>query len=459
MKQRTIRLAATSARVTTGAVVAAACVLGIAGAVAAPWPTVQNEPATTVVTPVPGDTTLICNGSLRALGRDASQADLMVSAGVPRLRVETEQGSAVAEPLSMPDVTGGEGAQTITAHVQGRQVPLIAASESIRLSDEDLRGFAAAPCREASTQSWLVGGDVSTGASDIIVLSNGGSVPATVDFTVYGLQRATSTTIVPPRTQVGLPLASVAAGEQRPVVEVTSSGAPVRAALQSAFTRTLDAVGIDLQDGAGGAQKRLMLLGVQSDPATAADDATGIVLRMLAPSEEARAEIRVRETGSLRVLEEYTVELAAMIPSEISLPGLPKGAYDIEVDASEAVVAAARQTQRVEGLQDFSWMLPSPAMQGRVMFSVPSGAPATVYLRNAQDTAAIVTLDGDDQRTVELAASGSTAVSLRAGTYILESESAVHAAVGMLNTSGAPGIAGWPLWPPAATQRPIVVHP
>ncbi|UNK69704.1 DUF5719 family protein [Microbacterium sp. H1-D42] len=459
MKQRTIRLAATGARIATGAVVAAACVLGVAAAVAAPWPQVQNEPATTVVTPVPGDTTLICNGSFRALGRDSSQADLMVSAGVPRLRVEAEQDSAVTEPLSMPDVTGGDGAQTITAHVQDRTVPLIAASESIRLFDEDLRGFAAAPCREASMHSWLVGGDVSTGASDIIVLSNPGSVPATVDLTVYGLQRAASTTIVPPRTQIGLPLASVAAGEQRPVVEVTSSGAPVRATLQSAFTRTLDAVGIDLQDGIGGAQNQLMLLGVQSDPASAGDDATGIVLRMLAPDAEAQATIRVREEGSLRVLDEYTFELAAMIPSEISLPGLAQGAYDIEVEATAPIVAAARQTQRDGGKQDFSWMLPAPALQGTVMFSVPSGAPATLYLRNTQDSPVTVTLDGADQRTVELQASDSATVRLRAGAYTLESESPVHAAVGMLNTSGTPAIAGWPLWPPAATQRPIVVHP
>lgn len=458
MKQRTVRLAATGARIATGAMVAAACVVGVVVAVAAPWPTVHTEAAVTTVRPVPGDTTLVCNGSFRALGRDSSRADLMVSAAAPRLSVEADRDASTREPLEMPDVTGGTGAQTITGRVQDREVPLLAASESVRISDDDLHGLAAAPCREAGMHSWLVGGDVSIGASDIIVLSNPGSVPATVDLNVYGQQRSASTTIVPPRTQLGVPLASISGGEQRPVIEVVSTGAPVRATLQSALMRTLDPVGIDLQDGVSGPQSEVVLLGVQSTPTTDAEESTGMVARMLSPAEDAQATVRVRGEGSPRVLDEYTVELLAAIPAEIALSGLSAGAYDIEIESTAPVVAAARQTVREGTRADFSWMLPAPRMSGKAMFSVPAGAEGTLYLRNADDSPVTITIDGDEQRSLALPASGGTSVPLRAGAYTLESPGLVHAAVGLRGRAGQAAIAGWPLWAPAATQQPITVR-
>lgn len=67
---RAIRVAATSARVLTGAAVAAACVVGVAAGVAVPWPAIVHEPAQAEVTPLPGDTVLVCTGDLRAIGRD-----------------------------------------------------------------------------------------------------------------------------------------------------------------------------------------------------------------------------------------------------------------------------------------------------------------------------------------------------------------------------------------------------
>lgn len=456
MKQRTIHLAATGARIATGTAVAAACVLGVAAGVAAPWPTVRNEAASTTVNPMPGDSTIVCNGSFRALGRDASRADLLVSAAVPRLRLDAGDHETSAEQLQMPGVLGGEGAQKITGAVDDRRAPLISASESVRLDDEDLRGFAAAPCREATMGSWLVGGDGSTGSSDVIVLSNPADVPATVDLNVYGTQRATTTRIVPPKTQTSLSLASVAGTEARPVIEVIATGAPVRAALQSAHVRTLDAVGIDVQDGAGGAQRSLRLLGVQSRPIAEGDDSTGILVRVLAPADDATAVVRVRGSGERAAADEYSLDLAAGVPAEISLTGVPEGAHEIEVEGTAPVVAAARQTARAGGSEDYSWMLPAPQLTGTVPFTVPTGAPATLYLRNAGQDTATIALEGADSRTVELSPGGAAHVSIRAGGYRLRVDGSVHATVGLL---GDAAIAGWPLWAPPATQQPIVVRP
>lgn len=458
MKQSTLRLAATGARIATGAVVAAACVLGVGVAVAAPWPAIETESAATTVRPVPGDTTLVCNGSFRALGRDSSRADLMVSAATPRLSVGADDDASSAEPLEMPDVIGGAGAQTITGHVKDREVPLISASESVRIAQDDLYGFAAAPCRPAGQHTWLVGGDVSIGASDIILLSNPGSVPATVDLNIYGLQRSASTTIVPPRTQLGVPLASVSGGEQRPVVEVVSTGAPVRATLQSALIRTLDPVGIDLQDGVSGPQTDVMLLGVRSTPVSTTDDASGVVVRMLAPDADAQATVRVRASGSEEIRDEYSVELLAATPVEIALSGLSAGAYDIEITGTEPIVAAAKQTVRDATRADFSWMLPAPELSGTTTFSVPSGAESTIHVRNMEPEPVTVALGGAEERMIEIPASSGAEVRLRPGSYTLESAAAVHAAISMQGASGQAVLAGWPLWAPAAAQRPIIVR-
>lgn len=460
MRQRTIRLAATGARIATGAIVATACVLGVIAGTAASWPEVRNEAGGTTVAPVPGDAVMVCNGSFRALGRDATQAGLMVSASTPALRVDGASDLVETAPLAMPDVMGGAGAQSLTGRVQDREVPLFSASESVRISDEDLRGFAAAPCREPSLSTWLVGGDVSTGASDIIVLSNPGAVTATVELNVYGESRRASTVVVPAATQLGVPLASVAAGERSPVVQVTASGTPIRAALQSALVRTLDPVGIDVQDGVGGAQTDLLMLGVRSSPVAEGDDSTGIVVRMLAPEEDATATVRVRTIGSGQLVDEYTVDLAAAAPAEIALTGVPEGSYDIDIESSAPIVAGARQTVRAGAQEDFAWALPSPelASGAQTMISVPGGAPATLYLRSSAEDEVVVSIGGAAEQEVRLAPGASAAVSVRSGAYTLASDGRVHAAVGMNGGDGAAVIASWPVWAGSATHQPIVVR-
>src|SRR5690606_439046 len=160
-----------------------------------------------------------------------------------------------------------------------------------------------------------------------------------------------------------------------------------RAALQAGLVRTLDPVGIDLQDGMSGPQSELLILGVRSAAATEGDDTTGVVVRMLSPEDDATATVRVRGAAPGQAFEEYPVELAAGLPVEIALSGLPDGAHDIAIESSAPVVAAARQTARAGAEEDFAWALPSPelAAKATTLFSVPGGAPATLFLRNSGD--------------------------------------------------------------------------
>jgi hypothetical protein len=260
---------------------------------------------------------------------------------------------------------------------------------------------------------------------------------------------------------MGVPLASVAAGARLPVVHVVSSGAPIRATLQSTLVRTLDAVGIDLQDGVSGPQNAQSILGVQSSPATDGDDTTGIQVRMLAPGVDAKAAIRITAAGSDSVIDEYPIDLAAGKPAEVALSGLRQGAYDIEVSSDEPVLAGARQVVRAGGGEDLAWSLPSPELDenATTMFSVPGGAPATLYLHNPGDAKLSVEVGGDASQTVHLGPGASATLAVQAGGYTLTPTGRVNAAVGMLGGDASAAVASWPLWPGAATTQPIVVRP
>src|SRR3546814_6297364 len=63
---------------------------------------------------------------------------------------------------------------------------VFAAAGSSSVEAADLRGFAASACRPPLLESWLVGGATTTGSGDLVVLSNPGTVAATVQITVYG---------------------------------------------------------------------------------------------------------------------------------------------------------------------------------------------------------------------------------------------------------------------------------
>lgn len=458
MTQRNaIRLVATGARLLVGAVVAVGCVVGVTAAAAAPWPQVDHQPAQTRVSPTPGDTVLVCNGAFRALGRDTRDVSRMFAAGTPALT-----SGAASRPeqlrLAVPDLGDVSGAPVYTAPAEGGESPLVAASESISLAEEDLTGLASAACREPSTESWLIGGAVSTGAGDVVVLSNPGEVPATLTLTVYGgEQEQTSSTVVPAHTQVAVPLASVAAGRQQPIVRVTATGSPVRAVLQSSLVRTLDPAGIDLQDSAGAPERRLGFAGVQV-VAPASDSATTL-LRLLSPEGASEATVIVRGAGDGSDAR-FTVPLAQGAPVEVDLSDLAIGTYQVDVEADAPITGAIWQTSGIGPGTDFAWMTPAPQLERPVAVAVPDGPSPRLHVVNSGDADATVTLrpvDGGESVDTVVPAGGSELVTVVADTtYILESTAPVRAAV----TLTAPNaLAGWPVWPAAGEQEPITVYP
>lgn len=457
---RAVRVVTTGARLVTGAAVAVACVVGVVAAIHAPWPELSQSPAQVEVTPLPGDSVLVCNGDLRAIGRDSSDPLGMRSAGSPRLTQGSTSALPTASAIRVADVIDAGDATALTGVVADRIAPLIAATESVSSAAEDLSGFAALPCGTPRLESWLVGGSVDTGSSDIVVLSNASEVAATVTLSVYGESRSARTVIVPASTQVSLALTSIAAGNSAPVVQVTSDGASVRAVLQSSVVRTLDPAGMDLQDSVAGPQQNPVIAGVQSFAADG-DDADMTVLRLLSPQSAAEARVVVRETGSSSVANEFSVSLAADLPADVSLSGLAPGSYTVEIDADAPVVSGVRQQDGLGAGTDFAWVTPAPEIDADVLFAVPEGPSATLHLMNTTDADLRVTVasaDGEGQpREVTVGARNSVEVPVDAeGSYLLQPEGTVHAAVTMA-AGGA--LAGWPIQPGAGAAQSITVYP
>lgn len=455
-RKRAITVVATGARLLVGAVVAVGCVAGTAAAIMAPWPTIETTAASTQVATVPGNPVLVCTGPFRALGRDSQSADQMQAVGSGRVTVDGEPTAPAQSTIATPDLVGGEGASVFTGVVQGRASAEIAASESLALAEEDLSGLAAAPCAPAATQSWIVGGSVETGANDVLVLSNPGAVPATVTLTVYGRVAKPVTQVIPAGTQIALPFASIAADAEDPVVRVTAEGAPVRAVLQSALTRTLDPAGSDLQGSAIEASDDLRFAGVQIVAAPTEGTATNAV-RLLAPDADTEAQVVVRD-GSGATAAEFVVPLTAATPLDVALADLDLGIYSVEVTAATPVVAAIWQSEGTGPGTDFAWMTPASAVD-ETLFAVPAGPSPKLHLVNStdQDVAVVLSAIGGSEREVAVAAGSAELVSIRPGTvYRLSADGEVAAAVTMAESGR---LAGWPVAPGADEEREITVYP
>jgi hypothetical protein len=465
-RRRILSWAATSTRMVVGAAVAAAVVLAVALGVAAPWPTYTTRPAAVAATPAAADTVAACTGGLVALGRNTADA-LQLAFAAPQAVVQASAGDdADAGTLTpSPAIEGDDGAAVfIGAAVDGERTD-VAAAGSASVEAEDLRGFAASACRSPMLESWLVGGATTTGSSDVVLLANPGEVPATVALTVYGVDGpqtppGTDGIVVAPGTQELVPLAGIGVGEEAPVVRVTASGAPVSAALQSSITRTLLPGGVDQIGAIAAASENVVIPGVSvTETAVAAAEAGATTrVRLLSAQDATTATVTVTAVGGARVSTQE-VPLAAGVPSEAGLSGLPAGSYTVTVEAGAPVVAAAWQTTGFGQGDDFAWYSAAPEVSGETLVAVADGPEPTLVV-TAGDEAAEVSVEplaGGETTDVRVGADASTTLTLEPGVvYRMTATAPVHA---LVSYTGAGALAGVPVWPLDAAASALTVYP
>lgn len=462
-ERRLLRWATTSARVVVGTGIAVASVIAVTAGVAAAWPTHTSERVAVTATPAASDTTIACTGSLLALGRVVEQAGELSVAAAQDVVSGPAATAAEGRELAGP---AGSAPRILTAPPVDGEPARLAAAGSSSLAAPDLRGFAASACRPALMESWLVGGSTSLGANDLLMLSNPGDVPATVQITVFGVSGARvapggADRVVPAGAQLVIPLAGLASGETSPVVRVTATGAPVASALQSSLIRTLTPGGVDQVSPVAGAATRQTIPGVSVTfpPGDAGATNAATIVRLLAPGTDTTATVRVLASDGSTAVDATSVPLAAGVPAELELGTLAAGRYTILVDADAPVVAGAWGTTGFGEGADFAWYAAAPDITLPSAFAVAPGAASTLTLANtgAEDATVTVTAEGGSAQTVSVAAGRVAEIAVTAGrTYILDPSGPVAAAVSYAS-EGA--VAGYPVWGADAAAGPIVVYP
>lgn len=459
---------ARAAGVVLGVVVAAACVVGAAGLVALDLPGVERPPVSVSAQPPASASVAACVGPLLASGRDSSQAAQLADAAAQALTAGASAGEQVeSAPLAAPDVSGGAGPAALLAQpsAAGGRTDLAAAGSS-RVAAADLAGFAASSCARPAPEAWLVGGAATTGASDLVILTNPGDVPALVSLTVYGATglaapAAGKGIVVAARTQRVVPLAALAIGEESPVVHVLSSQAPVRAALQTSLTRVLVPGGVDQVGDAGAPATNLVIPGVPVTVPPGDEGSSNVTtsLRLLSPSGAGTATVEVQ--GSAGTVQSQTVPLLDGVPLRLDLAGLPVGTYTVRVSSDTPVTGAAWSTTGFGTGSDFAWFTPAHPLREPSLLAVAAGPAPVLTLASSEAAPQIVTLsdaEGRDPQQVAVPAGGTATVAVEADRmYLLTPDGGGAAAAITYAAAGA--VAGYVAEPGDAAASSIVVYP
>ncbi|MTE22751.1 DUF5719 family protein [Microbacterium sp. ZXX196] len=450
--------------------VAAGLVLAVAVAAVAvaPWPTLTGRGGGEAaaprveVAPVPAEIVMSCDGDIVALGRDAADAAGVSSAAGTTLTAENARGEepAVADAL---EFEGVGDAPVVSQRPDGDEAVSVAGAVSASLDEEDLGGYAMSACRTGASEAWLVGGATATGTTGIITLANSSDVTATVTLEVFGVDGGSvppgGELALPAHTTRAVPVASIAGGEQAPVIRVTSEGAPVRSALQTSIIDTLEPRGIDIQAPTTPATSAVIPGVVVTEQAAETPGAEPL-LRLLGTSGEAQ-EVTVavidEETGETASSTAVPIENAA--PIDVALDELEPGRYTVRVDGAAAVVAAVKET----GTRDFAWLAAPEVVEGETLVAVPEteNGRARLSVAAAADGPArvrVVRLGADEEEVLDVAAGASESLVLDAdATYRVVVEDG--AVFGMVSSATDEAMGAFPLAPDVATPEPITVVP
>lgn len=340
-----------------------------------PVPDVVGAPPIAVEVPA-GRTQLVCAGPPAAAPQDdgfsfdpdfdpgaAESATVAEGFVVARPEQVAPEGAYVplsnaseAEPVAFAPA-GASSARLVVSDVAGPAVlgaspvggvaALVAGATLARADIGDLRGLAAARCLEPAASGWLVAGSTEIGSSSRLVFDNPGSTAATIRLEAWGAVGPVelgqgAVVLVPARSERALLLEAVAPGEPRLAVRLTVDGGQVAAFVQSSALAGFVPAGIDLSGPAAEPAPAVLVPGVVLDE-TDIDAPAPSILRVVNPgSEPANVELRLLHAdGEMTIpgAERRVVEPGTV--SDISLAGVPAGAYAAELVSDKPITAAA----------------------------------------------------------------------------------------------------------------------
>ncbi|TWX40293.1 hypothetical protein ES689_02165 [Frigoribacterium sp. ACAM 257] len=447
----------------------AAVVVGAAGVL--PLPTLQTVPAGQLVTPVAVDQQRVCAGGLLRLSDEEGQQATTASS-VGRARVASASSSGDDESAALAGADGSASDPLLwTTPVEGDDVPLVAAAQSQTVSDGELVGFAAAPCTEPTSSTWLVGGSTETGRVSLVVLVNPTDVNATVDLGIAAENGPVQGPgidgiVVAPRSQKVVPLSGFATGLVSPVVHVQSRGGRIVASLQQSVVRTLDPGGVDIVTGAASPARQVVVPGIVVRDSAALEGALTepssadlqSVVRIYVPGDDA-AQVSVTLATADGTGATFQTRAEAGRVTDVPVDGLADGTWTATLASQVPVVAGARtSTISAEGAVDLAWAAAAPALRGDTLVQVPQGQGSTLSIANPATEAATAVVEvGDDEQELAVPAGSTVDVPVSSGDVLtLREADGLRAAVSW-SADGA--VASWPVTSAFPASTPVVVYP
>lgn len=476
------RAAAAGGRIALGAVAVAAAVTTVAAVGLLAPPTLGAAPAGVVVTPAPGERSLVCPGGVLAAGGDADDLDA----------APTPIGGAEVTATDASDLVpfgGGSGAPVELVAPGDAE---LAGAQAQEVAAESVAGLSATACLEPSGSAWLVGGAVTVGRATLVSVANPSDVDAEVTVRLWGESGEVSAPgmagiVVPAGERRVLSLAGFAPGLASPVVEVTARGGRVVATLQHSIVRGLDPGGVETVAPAAAPATRLAIpgirivdsLGVTRTQGLAGWDDAATAIRLLAPGDvDGTATVSlVPESGDPAAAATFVLDLAAGVATDIpltvgldaeSLAPPPDGRYSVVVDADVPVVAAVRASTAVDEGEptgpraapptDVAWFPAGAPLPDAVTVAVADAPSPLLSLANPGPSDRTVLVD-DGATTTELVVPGGSSASLA-----LDADAVVRLAgtTGLVAAVGfaAPGaLASGAVPVPRPLAAPVVVHP
>ncbi|MBT5576681.1 MAG: hypothetical protein HOJ98_06130 [Microbacteriaceae bacterium] len=367
------------------------------------------------VLPAEPDRVLVCMGAGLSFGASTSEpvaygAPSEVLAGIdPALSTLID--TTVLDGFSLEGAPSGVYPSVVSLPASGGSLAGVSFQS---LSNLNVRGLAVSECQEPRTETWLVGGDTSTGRQAALSLSNPGKVPATVNVEIWGAAGPISAPLgqgilVQPGAQRVLSLAGLAPSEASPVIRITSTGVGVVAALHASIVRGLVADGLSVVTGQPAPSVERAIPGVYLAP----EDVIGPIkgkegyadvagaIRVLSPLADASVTVRiVRAAGGETTTQ---LDLVAGQVRDLALVELGSGDVGIIVESSEPVVAAVRQSVGTDQATDTSWVGSSYPLLGTAALAVPAVGESRVTIVNTGEASVAVNFDGRD---VEIPAGG-----------------------------------------------------
>ncbi|MEV7972713.1 DUF5719 family protein [Cellulomonas sp. NPDC089187] len=341
-------------------------VLGLTGGatalgIALPDTGSTSASGTTEVKVPAGTTSLVCPGPLTVPeDQDAGGADFSRVPVDPVQRISVlDTSGASSATLSVldgatQDVSGGAltlrdpaGPAVLTAPAVSGEAARVAGTTSAVTTDGDLRGLSAGGCVTPASDVWLVGGSTALESTADLVLVNPGVTTAQVSLSMWGpagqVDLSTSTEVlVAPQSSRTVVLPGVAAEERRIVVHAQASGGQISAYLQDSLLEGLTPQGTDLVTAGQAPATEQLVPGLMLQTAEV-DDPAAAQLRLLAPGDQdATVSVTlVGPDGQVPLSGAQDLVLEAGVVTDLSLGGVPTGAYTAVVDSDHPVVAGA----------------------------------------------------------------------------------------------------------------------